>query len=98
MSEISRLSAEAGLRVANVFHAGDGNLHPLVLYDRRIPGQEDTAEALSAKILDLFARRRKRAPSPAKHGVGQDKKYAIASKMFRRTRRSNHHATRPLRL
>src|SRR5580692_831960 len=34
MSEISRLSAEAGLRVANVFHAGDGNLHPLVLYDR----------------------------------------------------------------
>src|SRR5271169_2796753 len=37
MSEISRLSAEAGIRVANVFHAGDGNLHPLVLYDARIP-------------------------------------------------------------
>src|ERR1700675_769914 len=38
MSEISRLSAAAGIRVANVFHAGDGNLHPLVLYDRRISG------------------------------------------------------------
>src|SRR5467141_2346101 len=47
MSEIDRLSREAGLRVANVFHAGDGNLHPLVLYDRRISGQEEAAELLS---------------------------------------------------
>src|SRR5258708_2431187 len=47
MSEIERLSKEAGVRVANVFHAGDGNLHPLVLYDRRIAGQEAAAEALS---------------------------------------------------
>ena len=53
MSEISRLSAAAGIRVANVFHAGDGNLHPLVLYDARIPGQQHAAESLSAKILDL---------------------------------------------
>src|SRR6266568_2271345 len=48
MSEIERLSAEFGLRVANVFHAGDGNLHPLVLYDRRIEGQEQKAEQLAA--------------------------------------------------
>src|SRR5580700_2851859 len=53
MSEISRLSAESGVRCANVFHAGDGNLHPLVLYDRRIPGQEEAAAALAEKILDL---------------------------------------------
>src|SRR6266700_2417965 len=53
MSEIERLSKENGLRVANVFHAGDGNLHPLVLYDRRIPGQEGAALALSMKILEL---------------------------------------------
>src|ERR1700726_4546837 len=53
MSEIDRLSKEAGLRVANVFHAGDGNLHPLVLYDRRTDGQEAAAEALSNKILEL---------------------------------------------
>jgi glycolate oxidase len=79
MSEIARLSAEAGLRVANVFHAGDGNLHPLVLYDRRIPGQEDTAEALSAKILDLCIAAG--GSITGEHGVGQDKKYAM-SKMF----------------
>jgi glycolate oxidase len=79
MSEISRLSAEAGLRVANVFHAGDGNLHPLVLYDRRIPGQEDSAEALSAKILDLCIAAG--GSITGEHGVGQDKKYAM-SKMF----------------
>src|SRR3982074_3502026 len=53
MREIGRLSSEAGLRVANVFHAGDGNLHPLVLYDRRISGHEEAAEALSSKILEL---------------------------------------------
>src|SRR5207302_1338098 len=45
MSEIERLSGQAGLRVANVFHAGDGNLHPLVLYDARIEGQEGRRRA-----------------------------------------------------
>src|SRR5882724_8082519 len=50
LSEIDRLSRESGVRVANVFHAGDGNLHPLVLYDRRIAGQEAAAEALSYQI------------------------------------------------
>src|SRR2546422_4002288 len=44
LSEIDRLSAEFGLRVANVFHAGDGNLHPLILYDRSIEGQERSEE------------------------------------------------------
>ncbi len=38
LREIARLGAEANLRVANVFHAGDGNLHPLVLYDGRVAG------------------------------------------------------------
>ena len=45
------MAAEVGLRVANVFHAGDGNLHPLVLYDRSIPGQEEIAVDLSMRIL-----------------------------------------------
>lgn len=53
MSQIEELSKERGLRVANVFHAGDGNLHPMVLYDRRIPGQEHAAEALSNLILEI---------------------------------------------
>ncbi|HTB95139.1 MAG TPA: FAD-linked oxidase C-terminal domain-containing protein [Candidatus Sulfotelmatobacter sp.] len=79
MSEIARLSEETGIRVANVFHAGDGNLHPLVLYDARIPGQQHAAESLSAKILDLCIAAG--GSITGEHGVGQDKKYAM-SKMF----------------
>ena len=79
MSEIERLSKENGLRVANVFHAGDGNLHPLVLYDRRIPGQEDAALALSFKILELCIAAG--GSITGEHGVGEEKKYMMG-KMF----------------
>jgi len=79
MSEIDRLSQENGLRVANVFHAGDGNLHPLVLYDRRIPGQEEAAEALSSRILELCIAAG--GSITGEHGVGEDKK-KMMSKMF----------------
>jgi glycolate oxidase len=79
MSEIERLSKEAGVRVANVFHAGDGNLHPLVLYDRRIAGQEAAAEALSSQILELCIAAG--GSITGEHGVGEDKK-KMMSKMF----------------
>jgi glycolate oxidase len=79
MSEIARLSQQAGLRVANVFHAGDGNLHPLVLYDRRIPGQQEAAEALSNNILELCIAAG--GSITGEHGVGEDKK-KMMSKMF----------------
>jgi glycolate oxidase len=79
MSEIERLSQEAGLRVANVFHAGDGNLHPLVLYDRRVPGQEEAAEILSSNILELCIAAG--GSITGEHGVGEDKK-KMMSKMF----------------
>jgi glycolate oxidase len=79
MEEIVRLSALAGLRVANVFHAGDGNLHPLVLYDRRIPGQEHEAEQLSGEILKLCVR--VGGSITGEHGVGQEKKMFM-SEMF----------------
>ena len=79
MSEIDRLSKEAGLRVANVFHAGDGNLHPLVLYDRRIPGHEEAAEALSNRLLELCIAAG--GSITGEHGVGEDKK-KMMSKMF----------------
>jgi glycolate oxidase len=79
MSEISRLSAAAGIRVANVFHAGDGNLHPLVLYDRRIEGQEAAAEKLSVTILDLCIAAG--GSITGEHGVGEDKKCSM-SKMY----------------
>jgi glycolate oxidase len=79
MGEIARLSRESGLRVANVFHAGDGNLHPLVLYDRRIQGQEDAALALSFKILELCIAAG--GSITGEHGVGEEKKWMM-SKMF----------------
>ncbi|HMD41137.1 MAG TPA: FAD-linked oxidase C-terminal domain-containing protein [Candidatus Acidoferrum sp.] len=79
MSEIDQLSQQAGLRVANVFHAGDGNLHPMVLYDQRIPGQEAAAEALSSKILELCIAAG--GSITGEHGVGEDKK-KMMSKMF----------------
>jgi glycolate dehydrogenase FAD-linked subunit len=79
LSEITRLSQQAGLRVANVFHAGDGNLHPLVLFDRRIPGQEEAAEALSLQILELCIAAG--GSITGEHGVGEDKKKMMA-KMF----------------
>src|SRR5215471_5158308 len=53
LDKIAKLSAESGIRVANVFHAGDGNLHPLVLYDDDAPGATEAAETLSGAILDL---------------------------------------------
>ena len=51
LGRISELSEEYGLPVANVFHAGDGNLHPLILYDANVPGQLSRTEALADKIL-----------------------------------------------
>ena len=79
LREIDSLSKEAGLRVANVFHAGDGNLHPLVLFDRRIPGQEEAADLLSNRIVELCIAAG--GSITGEHGVGEDKK-KIMSKMF----------------
>jgi glycolate oxidase len=72
MSEIVRLSSEVGLRVANVFHAGDGNLHPLVLYDNSVPGQDKLAEKLAGDILRLCIKAG--GSITGEHGVGEEKK------------------------
>src|SRR5207244_11742910 len=53
LAKTSELSQQYGLRVANVFHAGDGNLHPLILYDANQPGEIERAEAFGADILRL---------------------------------------------
>jgi glycolate oxidase len=79
MNEIERLGKEAGIRVANVFHAGDGNLHPLVLYDRRIEGQEHAAEVLANRVLELCIEAG--GSITGEHGVGEEKKMMM-SKMF----------------
>jgi glycolate oxidase len=79
LNEIRELSAQTGLRVANVFHAGDGNLHPLVLYDRRIEGQEHAAEKLAERILELCIE--KGGSITGEHGVGEEKKHMMG-KMY----------------
>ena len=79
LTEVERLSAEAGLRVANVFHAGDGNLHPMVLYDHRIAGQVEAAIALSERILELCIA--EGGSITGEHGVGEEKKHMMP-KMF----------------
>jgi len=76
---ISDLSASSGVRVANVFHAGDGNLHPLVLFDESIPGQGEEAEKVSGAILDLCIGAG--GSITGEHGVGIDKS-AYMPKMF----------------
>ena len=72
LERISELSREYGLRVANVFHAGDGNLHPLVCYDGHVEGEAQRAEELSAAILQVCVDAG--GSITGEHGVGFDKK------------------------
>jgi glycolate oxidase len=72
LRKIAALAAAQGLRVANVFHAGDGNLHPLVLYDASIAGQAEQAEKLSGDILRACLEHG--GSITGEHGVGYDKK------------------------
>ncbi|MGP4094675.1 FAD-linked oxidase C-terminal domain-containing protein [Nonomuraea sp. KM90] len=71
LAAIDRLSQEHGIRVANVFHAGDGNLHPLVLFDDGEPGAGERAEVVSGAILDLCIEHG--GSITGEHGVGVDK-------------------------
>ena len=68
---IEELSASSGVRVANVFHAGDGNLHPLVLFDEGTAGESEAAEEDSGAILDLCISHG--GSITGEHGVGVDK-------------------------
>jgi len=79
LGRIDELAAAAGLRVANVFHAGDGNLHPLVLYDARLAGQADRAEQLATAIVELCVEAG--GSISGEHGVGTDKACSMM-KMF----------------
>jgi glycolate oxidase len=76
---IDKLSASSGVRVANVFHAGDGNLHPLVLFDEAVPGATEAAERVSGAILDICISHG--GSITGEHGVGIDK-VAYLPKMF----------------
>jgi glycolate oxidase len=79
LRHIDGLSERFGLPVANVFHAGDGNLHPLVCYDARNPGEAQRAEELATLIIDACLG--VGGSITGEHGVGVDKK-ASMTKMF----------------
>lgn len=68
---IAALSEQFGLKVANVFHAGDGNMHPLILFDANKPGEMDSAEALGGRILELCVE--VGGAITGEHGVGREK-------------------------
>jgi glycolate oxidase len=72
LHRMNELSAQYGLRVANVFHAGDGNLHPLILYDANKPGELDRAEAFGSDILRLCVE--VGGVLTGEHGVGVEKR------------------------
>jgi FAD/FMN-containing dehydrogenase len=69
---IDRMSEKYGLRVANVFHAGDGNLHPLILFDSRYPDQVDKIFAMSEDIMKLCVK--VGGSLSGEHGIGYEKK------------------------
>jgi glycolate oxidase len=79
LTRIREMSDAVGLRVANVFHAGDGNLHPLVLYDAAVPGQAEQAEHLATAIVELCVEQG--GSITGEHGVGSDKACSML-KMF----------------
>jgi glycolate oxidase len=72
LAGIRELSEKHGLRVANVFHAGDGNLHPLILFDANIPGDLQKAEDFGADILRLCVK--VGGVLTGEHGVGVEKR------------------------
>ena len=72
LAEIDEMSARYGLRVANVFHAGDGNLHPTVLFDGSQEGMLERAEALAGEITQMCVRRG--GVITGEHGVGMEKR------------------------
>ena len=79
LRRIRDLETRSGLRIGNVFHAGDGNLHPLICYDEAIPGQAEHAEKVASEILTYCIEAG--GAITGEHGVGVDKK-GYMPKMF----------------
>lgn len=72
LRHIGEMSREAGLRCANVFHAGDGNLHPLILFNGRVAGELQRAEALAGRILKMCVAMG--GSLTGEHGIGMEKR------------------------
>ena len=71
LTRIAELSTQYGLRCANVFHAGDGNLHPLIMFDANVPGEVERATEFGARILELSVD--VGGTITGEHGVGIEK-------------------------
>ncbi len=82
LARMKQMEGEHGLRVANVFHAGDGNLHPLIMYDANVPGELDRAEAFGSDILRLCVE--VGGVLTGEHGVGVEKRDLMGT-MFSET-------------
>lgn len=72
LTEINAIGDRHGYKIANVFHAGDGNLHPLILYNNSIPGDLEAVEEVGGEILKLCVA--KGGSISGEHGIGSDKK------------------------
>ena len=86
LHRIRELAAASGLRIGNVFHAGDGNLHPLICYDEKIAGQAEKAEAVAAEILSYCIDAG--GSLTGEHGIGMDKAQQMPRCSRRRILRS----------
>jgi glycolate oxidase len=91
LKSIGEFSQRYGLRCANVFHAGDGNLHPLILYDANIPGELETTERFAADILELCIE--VGGTITGEHGVGIEKINQMCSQ-FRPAELAQFHAVK----
>ncbi len=88
---IKSMAMEAGLRVANVFHAGDGNLHPLILFDGNVPGELERAESLASAIVGMCVGLG--GSITGEHGVGMEKRHLMPA-MFSETDIAAMHSIR----
>ena len=91
LRKTEELSAHYGLRCANVFHAGDGNLHPLILYDANIPGELEKTERFAADILEMCIAAG--GTITGEHGVGIEKINQMCSQ-FRSAEITQFHAVK----
>ena len=91
LTAIASLSEEFGLKVANVFHAGDGNLHPLILFDANVSGELEKAEQLGARILGLCVQ--VGGTITGEHGVGIEKIHEMCTQ-FRPLELEQFHAVK----
>ncbi len=81
LRRVNEIAAAHGLRVGNVFHAGDGNLHPNILYDPRVPGEEARVVAAGGEILKVCAE--VGGSISGEHGIGLEKSGLHAAHLLR---------------